>query len=386
MSSPGPRTAVAARPRSDSAVSRLLGQIQQTLGVAPVDTVALAGQLEALAESFTLDRAGPVNPPLAGRQNLALVPTLPLAPLTAAGQTFIISHSVEWSFSEGRQAVPAEDIDAESLNSPGIDVLIKPKLVEAPPRAESPRAGDIRLVAPTVTLTLTTRVGDETVSSGPVTLPGPGQVPTVIRVLPVEIPTLLVLFRHKQFAPKSGPFEGFALVDVSRPAGLTDESQLRSLLTAVGRVAGVLTTAFPSLPTVLNELAPLSRRIFDQPLVRVVSRHELPELKKLGIPNPDSALDAGNAASALIFIGIGTGPNTRAVECWSGKVGDKDDPYFTLTNGEHGFAVIKDLHSDRPVTLPAQRQFVLGKKPGRGNSFGDAISGIRFVPPAKPLA
>jgi hypothetical protein len=327
-----------------------------------------------------------VNPPLGGRQKLALVPTLPLAPVTAAGQTFFISNSVQWSFTEGGRAVPAEDIDAENLNSPAIDVLIKPRVVEAPPRAESPRPADIRLISPTVMLTLSMRVGDQMVSSGPVTVPGPGQVPTVLRVLPLEIPTLVALFRHKQFAPKAGPFEGFAFVDVSRPAGLTDEGQLGSLLNAVGQVAGVLTTAFPSLPTVLNELAPLARRILDQPLVRIVSRHEIAELKKFGIPNPDSTLDAGNAASALIFIGIGTGPNSRAVECWSGKVGDKDDPYFTLTNGEQGFAIIKDLHSDRPVTLPAQRQFVLGKKPGRGNSFGDAISAIRFVPPAKPLA
>jgi hypothetical protein len=130
----------------------------------------------------------------------------------------------------------------------------------------------------------------------------------------------------------------------------------------------------------------LARRIFeDQPLVRVVSQQAIPELKRFGIPNPDSALDAGNSTSALIFIAVGTGPDSRTVECWSGKAGDHNDPYCTLTNGRQGFAIVEDLHSDRPVTLPVQGQFLPGKKPGEGNTFGDAISAIRFVPPEKPL-
>jgi hypothetical protein len=386
MSSSNRATAVPSRPRASAAVSRLLGEIQHVLGVEPIDSITVAGQLKAVAEAFTLNPSGPVNPPLGGRQKLGLVPGLPLPPVTAAGQTFSISHSVNWSFSEGGRAVPAEDIDAENLNIPEIDVLIKPKVVEARPRAESPRDRDLRTVSPAVRLTLTLRLGNETVSSGPVTLPGPDQLPTVIRVLPVEVPTLLALFRHKRFAPRSGPFEGFAFVDVSRPAGLTDDRQLTSLLSTVAKVARPLTTAFPSLPIVLNDLGVLARRIFvDQPLVRVVSHQAIPELKRFGIPNPDSALDAGNSTSALIFIAVGTGPDSRAVECWSGKAGDKNDPYFTLTNGNQGFAIIEDLHSDRPVTLPAQGQFVRGKKPGGGNTFGDAISAIRFLPPEKPL-
>ena len=127
-------TAVPSRPRASTAVSRLLGQIQQTLGVEPIDSVALAGQLKALAEAFSLNLPARVNPPLGGRQKLGLVPELPLPPMTAAGQTFFISHSVDWSFSEDGRSVPAEDIDAENLKNPEIDVLIKPKVRELPPR------------------------------------------------------------------------------------------------------------------------------------------------------------------------------------------------------------------------------------------------------------
>jgi hypothetical protein len=39
MSSPSPRTAAPSRPRPSSTVDQLLGQIQQTLGMTPVDTV-----------------------------------------------------------------------------------------------------------------------------------------------------------------------------------------------------------------------------------------------------------------------------------------------------------------------------------------------------------
>ena len=68
----------------------------------------------------------------------------------------------------------------------------------------------------------------------------------------------------------------------------------------------------------------------------------------------------------------------RIVECWSGALDNTNDPYFTLNSGMQGCVVIADLHSDRPTTLPDQRQFDLGKKPGVANTFGDAISAIRF--------
>jgi hypothetical protein len=151
----------AGQPQAQSSVvQERLKEIQRILENDPVDTAALGNSLTRLAKAFAIDLPGQVNSPLGGRQKLGLVPALPLPPVTAAGNTFFIEHSVDWSFSEGRRTLGDEDVDAVNLNSPTVDVLLRPKVVEAPLPEQSPTRRHIRSISPSVELTLTMQLDE----------------------------------------------------------------------------------------------------------------------------------------------------------------------------------------------------------------------------------
>ncbi len=344
--------------------------------------------LTALAKSCAIDRNGTGELFPGDRAELRLVPDFPLPPVRVGGQDFSIIPSIKWEFrdEDGSLLQSGTDFDSTTdLDNDSVSVLVKPKVVELP-RA----ASDVRLVSPHVHLQLSLIVPGSlvgatdgepvTLKSQEVTLPQPGQELLRLPVAPVEIPTVAAFFRHKRFEAKSGPLDGFVLVVVDDRTPLSDTDELLNHLGELAGVAGPLLKAFPLLPTVLRKLGTVRDKIAAQPIGRFViaQNGEIAKLQNIGMPNHDSRLDAGNAVSSLVLIGVGTGADTRTLECWNGTNFGQNLARFTLTNGTAGFAFVPDLHSDEPTTEPAGL-LTVGKKPGIANTFGDGINAIRLV-------
>ncbi len=340
--------------------------------------------LTALAKATTVGRdgAGPLKP--SRREELKLGPDFPLPPVTVGGQSFPVRPTIEWEFREGGILLqPDTDFAPVNLGAEAVSMLFKPVVTELPRKAD-----DVRTVSVKVSLKLELilpgnvvgQTGSITFASEEVVLPQPGQALLELPVLPLEIPTFAALFRHRSFRPESNRLRGFVVLVWNKSTPLNDGAQLMHALGTLGTQVAPLLEAFGDLPSGLAELTQVTRLLEAQrPLVRAIAANNggIARLNKIGIPNDDSALDAGNAISSLIFVGVPTSSGKPLLECFNETDHKTSGAWFRLRTGSAGVVLVPDLHSHAPATQPSGLLEVK-KEPGVTNSFGDGLSSFRI--------
>lgn len=211
------------------------------------------------------------------------------------------------------------------------------------------------------------------VSTGFVDLP-PLDVPLPV----VPVPTLLLLFEHKNF-------EGIvlAVVPASSPldqGGITAAlDTLKAAIDPLDDVLTVLSFVFSEIDTVKGILA----------TAKVVFR-KADEIDNLNDIDLDTAFIIGNDTeaedelSSLIFFG----PPRRQVRCFNARNFSDSEGQMNVTLGAELIVEVSDLHTGSPASMPAGRVSVPRTPSGTRwddfdpwrdiTGFGDELSSIRF--------
>jgi hypothetical protein len=305
-----------------------------------------------------------------------------------------VSVEIEWSVRETAQpdsaTISEEAVSIENgLTSPELSLLFTPQLKEpgavAAERIPRPIPAFVHAAVTLSTRDVLAEGGaDLDTSSRRVDLP---PVPVVIPVLP--LPTVLILFRHPNFALRLGDQDGAALVVLPHgfPLGALQDLQdiletIRSLTPSAGSLAPHLSRLLVGLrrleaalalqPHILTVAAPAAAT--DAPAPR--GAFGLPQLNKLTVIQNSPVvndIEVSREMSSMIFLG----PAGSKVECFTefnfggGKLEAETDA--------GGIVLIRDLHFTAPRSETGGR-VTASDAPSRG--FGNMIRSLKITPNA----
>jgi hypothetical protein len=331
-------------------------------------------QLNKLADSLSIitNVGGPIEPGqkvefniVTSIADIAASETLATIPLGIP-----VDIQVSWTVEDGNgnQLTGADFLSRNPLTGLNVFLLFKPPIIDL--GVDAPDLV-VRIVKATVTVKSFNLTPAQTSTSRELQLPVP--------LVPLELPTILALFRHTKFRPfEDDMTPGFSLMvvpDGSPIQGLTEptnevlrriEGTLRPLRTFVG-IAGFLTG-----------LGILSQALAAQPMARARAGN-IPDLEDihmrtetfLGIDIFNRDMRANDRVSSLIFIG----PPGRTVACYNDE---------NFAEGEGAFKVHAGL--DMVVLIPVLGVAIsdLEAIPGVGiindsNRFENRMTSVQFL-------
>lgn len=288
-----------------------------------------------------------------------------------------VDIQVTWSVEDANGNVLTPDADflaTDGLAGMAVGLVIKPLII---PMRGRP-LGEARANTATFTIRATVSLSVEGVTSKQVDLKVP------VKLVPLEIPILLALFRHTDYSPFWDPDDsGFLLLVVPWDSPLQGFSvPLNDLLTKLDRLVAPL-RELAGFAEFLTGLAVLQQALAAQPMVRT-RRGGIKNLHNvhmrvdtfLGVDILNKDLRAHDAVSSLILLG----PCGTRAACYDNEDYESDGEWvFHVLTGPEMITLVPRLHEDLPTSLPADRFFVLEE--GGGASFGDNMSSTRFNPP-----
>ena len=205
---------------------------------------------------------------------------------------------------------------------------------------------------------------------------------------PIEIPTVLALFRHTNFESGGGKEDGFVLVMVP------ENSPLKTSAGAINRVFAQLDETLGPLRTVagLGDFL-LGIRVFGaalaaQPHVRMRAVNEIRDLddihmireELLGVDVLNRDTRANDRISSLVLVG----PPERAVECFNDENFKTGEGWFSVRLDLGMAAIVRTLHVGDPVSVVGEDLVTVEVRNDDSNRFGDSMSSVRFS--TRPLA
>lgn len=207
--------------------------------------------------------------------------------------------------------------------------------------------------------------------------------------VPLGIPTLLALFRHKNFESGNDTEDGFVLLVVPENSPLKTgavhlnrlfeqlDETLRPLRTVAGIAdfllgIGILAAAFSAHKHFRMRAVD---RIGDLDDIHMI-REEL-----LGTDTLNRDTRANDHASSLVFLG----PPDRAVECFNDEDFEQGEGALRIRAGLGMAAVIRDLHVGDPVSVLGTDLVEVLRRNDDSNRFGDSMTSLRFTTVELPL-
>lgn len=283
----------------------------------------------------------------------------------AAGSSLPVSASISWQvLDEAGSPLAGDQFAAPSgLSAPRITVAFVPEFFELGAGVPAPRRRLLRV-------TVTVSAGGQTV--GPRTLP---DVPVVVP--PVALPTVLALFLHRDFAPRSGGDDGAVLVVVPNVSPLGSVDALNPILQDIAGLANALRTigTLAGFATGLGML----RTALAQPHVVFRKADRINNLNDIDLIQRgffENDTEAEDELSSLILLGR-QGRNTHCCNDRDMRTGEGD---FTVTAGSSLMALVRNLHSIAPAVEFGSLS--VGTTPPGGlfnaSDFGDALSSLEF--------
>jgi hypothetical protein len=380
--------------------------------------LAVLDQLRDLGNTLSIvsDVLGPVEPGQA--VNIEIVSTAqellasdPLSlvgvstPLPAPAAQLLASTSVrvkvEWNVYALGGRYPA-------LLSPGVDYLMNavtpgpnaghgdtavsflfsPPIIEMLTREDAPEPLRIR-IEPTITLEAMLLL--DATATGPqhvtVTVPdpairkrNPAQFTLELDLAPLEIPSLLVLFRHTRFRPFENDLtRGFALAIFRGGAPFRDVTELlNKTLTRIEEIARPL-KALARFAAFLAKLPLLRSALSAPPMVRTLAgsvEHlwniHMDVEYTLGFDSWDEDLRADDRVSSLIFLG----PPTAAVDCFNDSEFKLGQGQLRITADLSLIMLVPDLIDVDPVN-PFPGVEIVEHDPD--HNFNNSMSSVRWV-------
>ncbi|HEX8407281.1 MAG TPA: hypothetical protein VF883_00325 [Thermoanaerobaculia bacterium] len=275
---------------------------------------------------------------------------------------------------------PADPASFTALNgttSPQVAFIFSAPTVELtqPPRisiAEFFIEATVRLTAGTTTVT--------------VTLP-----PIPVNVPAIPIPTAVVFFLHRNFAPVSGDSEGAAFIIVPNNSPLHSADEFRETLAQLESTLSTL-SSIADLALFLLGLRELASALAAQPHVQfraADSSNGFDDFNDVTLKTHWAGFlfgwtntEAEDNLSSVIVLG----PRRRTVQCFNASDQDADVGRFDLTIGRELYSLVRDLHAKAPVSEPAGTITVVVPPPDLvfvggtvSRTFGDQLSSLRFA-------
>jgi hypothetical protein len=363
-------------------------------GPVPVLDLTQAGVRDALNDlaramviQFIGQRNLPPGRPLTAR--LSPQPSEMVIPVATIGSV-PVKVAVAWTVLDAQQqpVPPGPAFVAPSgLTLPDVSLIFAPAIAPLPAPASATRQFTVRA---TVQLSLQlpslifggTDGGFVDVVSDEVTLPPPGvDVPTV-SVLPLEVPSLLLLFRHPNLAPRADDHDGFILIVAPDgfPEQLQGLGQIVDVFNGLGAALPTLASAFSSFAPMLplaSQLSLIAFLTYPNPVMTVASEiANLNQITMIDRPPLRNDIEAAQEASSLLLLGV----EGAQVECFNHRNFSSGQGKLTLTTGPELHVIVRSLHSQRPRSEPVGR-ITVDVVPDRvGNrSFGDELVSLRFL-------
>lgn len=297
---------------------------------------------------------------------LVLPSSLPTAP----------TATVAWSVSSAADGAPLSPgvafLAPRGLAGTQVELVFRPEVIE---RLAQPGLPLRRRVRATLTLTATSLEDPAPVSVS-------RDFETEVTVLPLQIPSVLALFRHRNFDFRRAgdPQEGAALVVVPANSPLTSLAAVKLAVTDL--VAGVQGLGgFARFATLAAGLGELSRGLSIHPADHVQLRrtdaianlNAITLIERAFLANDTEAEDE---LSSLILLG----PATRRARCFVRRNLDPTAGRLDVTVGDENAVLIRSLHAREPATVPAGSANVVVAPPG-ARTFGDELSSVQLLPP-----
>jgi hypothetical protein len=248
------------------------------------------------------------------------------------------------------------------LSGGRVDLLFRPAVVEA---AGPPPPPLLRTVRATVTLRDTRQRGRAVTVTR--------VLAATVQVLPLQLPTLLAAFRHREYRFES-PEErrtGAALLLVPETSPLATVPDVRAALHALLLAARAL-SGFARYEAFAGRVRTLVDALAAHPAqhVGLLRADAVPDLARINLLH-DAAGD--DELSSLVLLG----PAGRRVRCCVHRGDDPAGGRLDVTVGEEGIVLLGDL--DAPATEPAGRAEAVVAP--AGGSFDDALTSLALDRP-----
>jgi hypothetical protein len=203
--------------------------------------------------------------------------------------------------------------------------------------------------------------------------------PVPVLIPPLGLPTVLAMFLHADFQPRSGDDEGAVLVVVPGNSPIGSLAQLQPLLDQIDSVAATLST-FADFAAFVAGLSELTGALPPQPHAQFRSTNAIGNLNDITLIQRgffENDTEAEDELSSIIFIG----PSGKQVQCFNDRDLDSGEGALTLTVGPNFFSLVRNLDGKTPGSEPAGTLHVDVAPPGGWfdpDKFNDELSSIRF--------
>lgn len=285
-----------------------------------------------------------------------------------------VGFSVKWNLQRGSAAaVEGTDFFApDGLTSPDVSLVFPPI-----PAVVEEFTDSQPLLAPPTSFSLRANVKLSVGGSSPsFDVPPPPAPGVPIPVVRLRVPTMLVLFRHKNFAPQEGSLPGFALICVPKNSPLKDSAAvintLNTLKTAVAAVSSFLPPKFANFLRGIPVLATALAGVPNVLLTTFDDKGEIQDLNKLTIIDKRGPaltdIEPSNNASSLIFMGP-----SKQMDCFvRANLNGEKLGIRTNSSIEDVLVVIRNLHTERPESETG------GSVGHHGPNYGDNIRSLKL--------
>jgi hypothetical protein len=242
--------------------------------------------------------------------------------------------------------------------SPEVAFLFAPQTIELTNTLSIPVTR--RFIRATVTLTAGSTTHSFALPNIPVDVPA------------IPIPTVIVFFRHINFAAVSGDDDGAAFIVVPHNSPLKSAAELQDTLNTLESTLSSLRSV-AELAAFLLGLSELTSALSAQPHVQFRVTNASNNFDNFNSVTLISGflndIEAEDEMSSLIFIG----PTRRQVRCFRDR--NRQGSRFLLTIGSALHVIVRSLHSKSPISEPDP---ALIEVSATQRSFGNELSSLSF--------
>lgn len=292
---------------------------------------------------------------------------------------------VAWSVTDGAERLsPGVDFLATNeMRGPSVDFIFKPPFLEL--GTVKPLVDDsLRIITARVTL----RAWPNNVALNAPSTAVPQEVVSkevklnlILSLVPLEIPTLLALFRFEDFRAlgKADLTPGFVLMVMPKHSYLGElVENMNEVLVRIEEAVRPIRTLL-GLAAFLAGLNILRQALTAQPMLRAFHGTEIDDLDNIhmrvdtrfGSDFLKRDLRPNDRVSSLIFLGV---PGKK-VTCFADTDQDPDDGAFEVHLGTEMIAVVPTL---RLKQAPHPAVTVIDNTDSGNNNFDDSLSSLRF--------
>ena len=325
----------------------------------------------------------------------AVVGTLPAAQLLSQmsvrlkvdWKVFRVVEGVKEELTLGKDFLMPTAARGETAGMTGdkASMLFSPPIIELEIREGLPPTTTIR-IEPTITLSALLLAGpipqyvEFVVPNDATRRMDPDYLVLTLDLLPLEIPSLLILFRHDRFRPfQNDMTPGFALAIFRGGAPFREVSELTNKV--LQRIEDVVRPlkSLAGFAAFLAKLPMLRSALGAQPMVRTLAGRvsDLDNIHMrtdtfLGFDILERDLRANDRASSLIFLG----PPGSAVDCFNDEDFADGEGQFTVTAGLSLIVLVPELKGIDPSTPIEGITIVTDDDDDDG--FENSMTSVRF--------